>query len=153
MYLGVCADSRDVLMSRCGQTMSEDVRTLSDVGNLNLKDSYTEEEREEVIAEELEKMRATYPPIEIELRDPKTGMIWGYQFVYYRNSFLLTQLQYYPYIQHAVISVFALIAYLIFSYSRTAEQKRIGSDWHHRDCFRKCICSFVCDVHVSVSMF
>ena len=70
-------------------------------------------------------MRAAYPPIEIVLREPKTGEVWGYQFVYYRNSFLLTQLQYYPYVQLAVISVFALIAYLIFSYSRTAEQNRV----------------------------
>nr|WKN37929.1 HAMP domain-containing sensor histidine kinase [Tunicatimonas sp. TK19036] len=93
--------------------------------NLDLEDSYSQEKKDAIIARELEKMRATYPPIEIELHDPKTGIIFAYQFVYYRNSFLLTQLQYYPYIQLAVISVFALIAYLIFSYSRTAEQNRV----------------------------
>ena len=93
--------------------------------NLDLDESYSQEKKDAIIARELEKMQATYPPIEIELRDPNTRMVFAYQFVYYRNSFLLTQLQYYPYIQLSVISAFALIAYLIFSYSRTAEQNRV----------------------------
>lgn len=93
--------------------------------NLGLEDIKDEARRQKIIDRELEKMRAAYPPIEIELRDPTTKMIYSYQFVYYRNSFLLTQLQYYPYVQLGVISAFALIAYLIFSYSRTAEQNRV----------------------------
>ncbi len=52
-------------------------------------------------------------------------MVFAYQFVYYKNSFLLTQLQYYPYLQLLVIAVFALVTYLVFSYSRTAEQNRV----------------------------
>jgi len=93
--------------------------------NLNIDDIEDEEKRQRVIDRELEKMREAYDPIEIELRDPETRVLINYQFVYYRNSFLLTQLQYYPYIQLGVISIFALIAYLVFSYSRTAEQNRV----------------------------
>ncbi len=93
--------------------------------NLHLEEIENEEKRQRVIDRELEKMRDAYPPIEIEIRNPETQTLMSYQFVYYRNSFLLTQLQYYPYVQLGVISIFALIAYLVFSYSRTAEQNRV----------------------------
>ncbi|MDF9798492.1 signal transduction histidine kinase [Catalinimonas alkaloidigena] len=93
--------------------------------NLGLKDSYSEEKRARIIEEQLEEMRALYDHIEIVLTNPTTGMVDGYQFVYYKNSFLLTQLQYYPYVQLSVIAVFALLTYTVFSYSRRAEQNRV----------------------------
>ncbi|MEM6841761.1 MAG: ATP-binding protein [Bacteroidota bacterium] len=93
--------------------------------NLNFEKIEDEEKRQRKIDEELGKMRKAYSPIEIEMRDPETKTLISYQFVYYRNSFLLTQLQYYPYVQLGVIAIFALIAYLVFSYSRTAEQNRV----------------------------
>ena len=93
--------------------------------NIDLKDSYSQTKKDRIIERELAKMREAYLPIEIVLRDPNTGMVFDYQFVYYRNSFLLTQLQYYPYIQLSVIAGFALLAYMIFSYSRTAEQNQV----------------------------
>jgi K+-sensing histidine kinase KdpD len=92
--------------------------------NLDL-DKYSEEKKAEVIQEELEEMRAAYEPIEIVLRNPNTGMVAGYQFVYYKNSFLLTQLQYYPIVQLSIIAVFVLLTYSVFSYSRRAEQNRV----------------------------
>lgn len=50
----------------------------------------------------------------------------GFQYVfYYENSSLIGRLQYFPYIQIAVVSIFAVLAYLIFSSSREAEQNRI----------------------------
>jgi len=93
--------------------------------NLGLEEIEDEEKQQRIIDRELRKMQDAYKPIEIEMRHPKTQMYIGSQFVYYRNSFLLTQLQYYPYVQLGVISIFALIAYLVFSYSRTAEQNRV----------------------------
>lgn len=92
--------------------------------NLDL-DKYSEEKKAEVIQQELEEMRAAYEPIEIVLRNPNTGMVAGYQFVYYKNSFLLTQLQYYPIVQLSIIAVFVLLTYSVFSYSRRAEQNRV----------------------------
>ena len=92
--------------------------------NLELE-KYSEEKKAQVIEEELEEMRAAYEPIEIVLRNPNTGMVAGYQFVYYRNSFLLTQLQYYPIVQLSIIAVFVLLTYTVFSYSRRAEQNRV----------------------------
>ena len=93
--------------------------------NIDIKESYSEEKKQRILEKELAEMRELYDPIEIALRNPRTGMVYAYQFVYYKNSFLLTQLQYYPYFQMFVITVFAAVAYLVFSYSRTAEQNRV----------------------------
>jgi len=45
--------------------------------------------------------------------------------LYYKNSNLLTQLTFYPFVQLSVIALFAFIAYLAFNYSRVAEQNRV----------------------------
>jgi signal transduction histidine kinase len=75
---------------------------------------------------ELRTMRETYEPITITLRDPSNNNeIFGKQKLYYRNSFLLTQISAYPYIQLSVIAIFGFIAYLAFNYSRAAEQNRV----------------------------
>ncbi len=68
---------------------------------------------------QLGKMKSEIEPIEIDLGD---GIV---QYVYYRNSTLLVQLTYYPYIQLGVILLFILVAYLAFSASRRAEQNQV----------------------------
>jgi len=78
-----------------------------------------------MLAQELKEMKATYPPIDIVLKDPNTGEVFGRQYVYYKNSFLLTQLVAYPYIQLSVIAIFGFISYLAFNYSKAAEQNRV----------------------------
>lgn len=67
---------------------------------------------------QLEKMKSENEPIEIDL----FGIS---QYVYYRNSTLLVQLTYYPYIQLGVILLFILMAYLAFNASRRAEQNQV----------------------------
>jgi len=67
---------------------------------------------------QIEEMRQQYPPITIEIMGLK-------QYIYYRNSPLIIQLRYYPYIQLAVISLFILMGYLAFSLSKNAEQNRV----------------------------
>ena len=49
----------------------------------------------------------------------------GTCFVYYTNSALLTQLRYYPPAQLFVIAIFLVIAYLLFSTARNAEQNQV----------------------------
>lgn len=105
--------------------LTDNMGNYVDHRNIDIDESISEEKKKEVIEKELAEMRMAYPPIEIELKNPRTGVVDSYQFVYYKNSFLLTQLQYYPYIQLSVIAGFALLAYVIFSYSRTAEQNRV----------------------------
>jgi len=58
-------------------------------------------------------------PIVITLQD---GEKW---YVYYKDSSLLTQLKVFPYIQLTVISIFLLIAYMVFSSSRRSEQNLV----------------------------
>ena len=73
---------------------------------------------------ELKIMQEEHEPIEITLRY-SNGEVYDYQYVYYKNSYLLRQLQYYPYVQLTVIAVFGVLAYIAFSYSKTAEQNRV----------------------------
>lgn len=94
-------------------------------GNLDIDPSWTPMKKNEMLQRELEEMKTTYPPIEIVLKDPTTGEVFGKQFVYYKNSFLLTQLIAYPYIQLSVIAIFGFISYLAFNYSKAAEQNRV----------------------------
>jgi anti-sigma regulatory factor (Ser/Thr protein kinase) len=81
------------------------------------------------IAQKLRKMAAgmaiDYRPIKIAPVNPATGEPYLVQYLYYKHSNLLTQLIYYPYVQLSVIAVFGIIAYMGFSYSRTAEQNRV----------------------------
>lgn len=93
--------------------------------NIDVDSSWTTEKFDAVLLAELEEMRNSYEPIEVNIRDPRTNLIEDTQYIYYRNSFLLTQLIYYPYVQLSVIALFAFIAYLAFNYSKTAEQNRV----------------------------
>lgn len=75
--------------------------------------------KQKFLVKELEEMKAEHPPIAVEYAPGFKNLI------FYKNSFLLTQLVYYPYIQLTIIAIFAIIAYLAFSYSKNAEQNRV----------------------------
>ncbi|MEZ5174100.1 MAG: HAMP domain-containing sensor histidine kinase [Bacteroidia bacterium] len=64
-------------------------------------------------------MEVENTPLEIVLPD------YGKCSIYYRNSFLLTQLKYYPVVQFIVIALFMIIAYFLFNFSRRAEQNQV----------------------------
>ncbi|MFO7615620.1 MAG: HAMP domain-containing sensor histidine kinase [Bacteroidales bacterium] len=66
----------------------------------------------------LVKMKAQHDPITIELGDTQ-------QFIYYRDSYILTRIQLYPLIQLAVIFLFIVLAYFAFSSTRKAEQNQV----------------------------
>jgi len=93
--------------------------------NIKIDEKWSEEKKQEVLKKELESMKEAYEPKHVFDRDEQTGEILDFWFIYYKNSFLLTQLTYYPIIQLIIIGVFGLIVYLIFSYSKTAEQNRV----------------------------
>lgn len=93
--------------------------------NLKLDTSWTEKAVEKYLSREIMHMKETYEPIEVSLRDPETREVFGKQYIYYKNSFLLSQLIAYPYVQLSVIAIFAFISYLAFNYSRSAEQNRV----------------------------
>lgn len=67
----------------------------------------------------LNEMKQAYPPIEIHLSGNNK------QYVYYKDSTILTQLSYYPYIQLAVFFIFILVSYMAFSSLRKSEQNQV----------------------------
>ncbi|MEQ9299960.1 MAG: HAMP domain-containing sensor histidine kinase [Cyclobacteriaceae bacterium] len=81
-------------------------------------------ERRNILLRELAIMEAEHEPVLITLRN-NLDEVTGYQYVYYKNSFLLTQLQYYPYVQLLVIFIFGIVAFMVFNYSRSAEQNKV----------------------------
>ena len=58
-------------------------------------------------------------PIEIDLGDGQKN------YIFYKESFLLTQLRYYPYFQFGIIGIFLVISYILFSTARRAEQDQV----------------------------
>jgi signal transduction histidine kinase len=96
-----------------------DSKNIDEISNAK-----TEREKIRILSGLLKEMEAEHEPIQVTLRK-SNNEITGYNYVYYRNSDLLVQLSYYPYIQLSVIFVFGLIAYIAFNSSRSAEQNRV----------------------------
>ncbi len=92
--------------------------------NVKISQGLTSEEINSFLKEEIEDMRSQYDPIVIANKN-NVGEVFNYEYIFYKDSFLLTQLQYYPYVQLSVIAVFFILSYLAFSYSRAAEQNRV----------------------------
>lgn len=93
--------------------------------NIEMDESLPPKRKEAILNAEKIMMKDTYDPITVTLRDPQTGEVFGTQYIFYKNSFLLTQLIAYPYVQLSVIAIFAFISYLAFNYSKSAEQNRV----------------------------
>ncbi len=103
----------------------DEKRKILSIRNIDVKEKWTEKRKETFLANEMSMMGKSYDPIRVTLRDPQTGETFGTQYIYYKNSFLLTQLIAYPFVQLSVIAIFAFISYLAFSYSRAAEQNQV----------------------------
>jgi signal transduction histidine kinase len=73
----------------------------------------------EWVRQTIRTMEAQNKPILIELHGMED------KFIFYQDSYLLTQLRYYPYVQFTIIGVFLLIAYILFSISRRSEQNQV----------------------------
>ena len=71
------------------------------------------------LSRQLVKMKKDNEPIEIILLDGNKN------YIYYKESILLTRLFYFPIIQFGVISLFLFVSYLAFSTSRKAEQNQV----------------------------
>ena len=67
---------------------------------------------------ELNTMKKQHAPLPINYMDTK-------MLVFYKDSFILTQLRYFPYIQLGVIALFLLTAYVAFSSARKSEQDQV----------------------------
>jgi signal transduction histidine kinase len=71
------------------------------------------------LSSQLEKMKKKNNPIVVDLGEDQTDLI------YYKDSIILAQLNFYPYIQSGIIILFILVAFFAFSSSRRAENNQV----------------------------
>ncbi|MCS6833858.1 MAG: ATP-binding protein, partial [Flammeovirgaceae bacterium] len=92
-----------------------------DYRNLEIPTAYSldAEKEKAFLLEQVQEMKKDYPPIVIEY-----GEGWV-QYIYYTNSPLVKQLNYYPYLQILTLTMLAILAYLTFDASRRAEENRL----------------------------
>ena len=72
------------------------------------------------LKKQLELMKSQHNPIKIEAK--MNNKIILTQYLYYKDSYILSQLRFYPIIQLASIVLFIVVAYFMFNRSRTSEQ-------------------------------
>ena len=92
--------------------------TVIDFKNIQIDSAATPAQRAARLRKELAQMKEQHQPIIVAGEGFRN-------YIYYRNSDLLVQLQRFPYIQLTVIGCFAVLAYLVFSSARRAEQNRV----------------------------
>lgn len=95
-------------------TDSSQVNVL-DYGNLD-KELFTDSV---YLLQIIEEMRLQNHPIPVHIDKSSVN------YIFYKDSYLLTQLKYYPYFQFTIIGLFLLIAYYLFSTSRKVEQNQV----------------------------
>lgn len=99
--------------------LTDGQENVMDYKNFKLPEGISEKRKTELLREEIAEMKAQHAPIVVQFGE-------GFKnYIFYKDSSLLTQLRYYPYVQLTVIACFALVAYFVFSYSRKAEQNRV----------------------------
>jgi signal transduction histidine kinase len=96
--------------------MADEQGNPIDYRNISFKNSRDKTDSMQILKEVLLEMQEDYPPIVLQEADIR---------IYYRNSELLTNLKYYPYIQLAVILLFGLLVYVVFNQSKLSEQNRV----------------------------
>lgn len=90
-------------------------RNVIEYGNLDAEKTKNPDYLLKTIAE----MRLQNKPIAVNMDKNNVN------YIFYKDSDLLTQLKYYPYFQFFIIGLFLLIAYYLFSTSRKVEQNQV----------------------------
>lgn len=73
----------------------------------------------EKLTQLVKRMESHNPPIEINLP------VQGKRFILYEESFLLTQIRYYPVIQFLIIGIFIFAIYVLLNLTRRSEQDQV----------------------------
>ena len=82
----------------------------------------SEREKKNILQRRIENMEQQYKPIKILVVKGKLNQPPQYNYIYYENSYLLKELQYFPYIQIIIILIFGLIMYAGFLYLKKIEE-------------------------------
>jgi signal transduction histidine kinase len=77
------------------------------------------EDQEAFERHKLQEFQDKNPPVVIDFNDG------SYQYLYYDDSLILKRLNFYPYVQLAVVFVFILIAFLALAGTKRAEQNKV----------------------------
>lgn len=85
-------------------------------GSRNLNSLHEKSKR--YLNRQLAKMKSQHEPLLIDLGETR-------QYIYYKDSVILTRLQLYPMIQLGIVFVFLILAYFAFSSTRRAEQNQV----------------------------
>jgi two-component system, sporulation sensor kinase E len=88
--------------------------------NIDFPKDISAPKRENLLRKELTIMQKEHLPIEV-----REDLSHTLTYIYFRNSYLLYQLRFFPYVQLTIICVFGLLVFLAFSYSQKAEQNRV----------------------------
>src|SRR5258708_13642101 len=111
----VIDDKGDFITTR-GLDSTKTYIQMPDMPGMNprSKKTYDPEYFKTVLAD----MKTQHEPIRLKV----FGANW---YVYYQDSFVVTQLKLFPYIQLSVIAIFLLVAYTAFNTSRKSEQNQV----------------------------
>jgi signal transduction histidine kinase len=107
-------ETGNMVIARNLRLYDEDNKPLEEGANLNSIGARSKR----FLERQLAKMKSQHDPIEIELGNSK-------QYFYYKDSYILTRIQYYPLIQLAIVFLFVFLAYFGFSSARQAEQNQV----------------------------
>lgn len=112
-----------LIQSILGQNTTIPVIIVESGGEFNYHANinYSEGRENHVLNRELQKMKAHAEPIHITLSEEEGD----YLLLYYRESNLLRNLRYYPFVQLFVIIVFIVAAYSAFLATQRAEQNQV----------------------------
>ena len=97
--------------------LADDKNQVNSFRNLDSARAVTEPQ---YLQDQIKIMKKEHEPIVIHYGDDDQK-----NFIYYKDSYLLTQLRLYPFFQLAVIALFLLVSYFAFSTSRRAEQNQV----------------------------
>lgn len=95
--------------------MDESKTEVLSFGNIDSATVYNETTRMALIHE----MISQNEPIAIDLGEDQRS------YIFYKDSELLTQLKFYPFVQFGIIGLFILVSYWLFSLARRAEQNQV----------------------------
>ncbi|MBC7387593.1 MAG: HAMP domain-containing histidine kinase [Opitutaceae bacterium] len=99
--------------------LTDDKRQIINTKNIYINPDWDVQKKDKFFKSQLFELQNSHAPIKLEIAP---GIV---NYIYYGDSKLLNQLKYYPYIQLGVIALFAFLTYLLFSYTRNAEQNRV----------------------------
>ena len=92
---------------------------INEQGDIIAHRNIIKNDSDEDLINQLDYMKRNYPPIEIELIDGSK------EYIYYKDSKLLQQLKYFPFLMLFIMGLFMLIGYYALSNARIAQQNKV----------------------------